>query len=120
GGICYTRQRVMEKGRQISMNLMELLQLVDARLRPLVGADESAVQAVLEEVAAGPRPEGVAPEGGPRVGLASRVVGLQQECRMLREHLQVELTCASRVDVKVSLSGPPFTRPAPTGPNEPD
>src|SRR5262249_47601219 len=110
----------MEKGRQISMNLMELLQLVDARLRPLVGADESAVQAVLEEVAAGPRPEGVAPEGESRVVLASWLVSIEQEGRMLREHPQVEVTCAPRGDVEGSLSCPPFTSPAPTGPNEPD
>jgi hypothetical protein len=43
------------------MNIMELLQMVDARLRPLATTDESELQGLLEEVAAGPRPEGVPP-----------------------------------------------------------
>jgi hypothetical protein len=54
------------------MNLMQLLQLLDERLRPLVGADESALLAVLDEVAAGPWPAGVAPEVEPRAVLAGR------------------------------------------------
>ncbi len=102
------------------MNLMELLQLVDARLRPLAAADERALQAVLEEVVAGPRPEGVGSDVEPRAVLAGRLMEIEQECRMLREHLHVQVTSAARVDVKVSVSGPVRTRPAPVSPNEPD
>ncbi len=60
------------------MNLVELLQLVDARLRPLVTADERALQTVLEEVATGPRPAGVAPEVEPRAVLAGRLVEIER------------------------------------------
>ncbi len=97
------------------MNLMELLLQVDARLRPLVGADESVLQAVVEEVAAGPRPEGIAPEVTSRAVLAGKLVGIETECRMLRERLGVELTFASRVDVKVT-PGPVLPAQAPTEP----
>ena len=103
------------------MNLMELLQRVDTRLRPLAVADESALQAVLEEVAAGPRPTGVAPDVEPRAVLAGRLLEIEEECRLLREHLHVQFTVAARLDVKiVSVSGPPDARSAPAGPNEPD
>jgi hypothetical protein len=102
------------------MNLMELLQLVDARLRPLVVADESALQPVLEEVATGPRPEGVAPDVEPRAVLAGQLVSIETECRMLREHLHVPLTVVGRLEVHVSATGPIGTRPAPAGPSEPD
>jgi hypothetical protein len=98
---------------------MELLQLVDTRLRPLAVADESALEAVIAEVAAGPRPEGVAPDVEPRAVLAGRLVSIEQECRMLREHLHVQLTVSARVDVKVTLSDPDRTGPAPAEPNEP-
>jgi hypothetical protein len=105
----------------MSMNLMELLLQVDARLRQLVGADESALQAVLDEVAAGPRPAGVAPDVEPRAVLAGLLVNIEQKCRMLRKHLHVQLTAAARVDVKiVSVSGPHDASSAPAGPNEPD
>ncbi len=89
------------------MNLMELLLQVDARLRPLVGADESAIQAAVDEVAVGPRPEGIAPEVEPRAVLAGQLVSIEQECRMLRERLGVEITTVARVDVKFVLDSPP-------------
>ncbi len=79
---------------------MELLNLVDERLRPLAVADENALLVVLEEVAAAPRPEGVAPEVEPRAVLASRLVSIETECRMLRDSLHVELTFASRAEWK--------------------
>ena len=97
------------------MNLMELLLQVDARLRPLVGADESELQAVVEEVAAGPRAEGIAPEITPRAVLAGQLVAIEAECRMLRERLGVELTFASRVEVKVT-PGPVLPAQTPTEP----
>ena len=105
------------------MNLMELLQQVDARLRPLAVADESALQAVLEEVAAGPRPEWLAPDVDPRAVLAGQLMNIEQECRMLRDHLHVQLTFAARVDVKVTSLGPVRPGPAPNvpaSPSEPD
>lgn len=102
------------------MNLMDLLQLVDARLRPLAVTDESTLQAVLEEVAAGPRPQGVAPDLEPRAVLAGQLVSIEQECRMLREHLHVELTVAAHVDVSVSGAGPGGTTPEPASSIEPD
>lgn len=89
------------------MNLMELLLQVDARLRPLVGADEHALQAVVEEVTAGPRAEGIAPDVEPRAVLAGQLVSIEAECRMLRERLGVEMTTVARVDVKFALDGPP-------------
>lgn len=105
------------------MNLMELLQQVDARLRPLAVADESALQVVLEEVAAGPRPEWLAPDVEPRAVLAGQLMNIEQECRMLRDHLHVQLTFAARLDVKIVSVGPVHPSPAPdapAGPNEPD
>jgi hypothetical protein len=90
------------------MNLMELLNQVDARLRPLVGAEDDAVQAVVDEVAAGPRPRGVSPDSEPRAVLAGRLVSIEEECRMLRERLGVTLTTVARLDVKfMSVSGSP-------------
>lgn len=97
---------------------MELLLLVDARLRPLVGADESAVQAVIEEVAAEPRPEGVPPEVEPRVVLAGQLVSMENVCHMLREHLHVEFMTVSRVEVRVWALTGLATRPEPADPNE--
>lgn len=95
------------------MNFMELLQLVDARLRLLAVADESALQAVLEEVAAGPRLEGVPPDIEPRVALASRLLEIETECRMLREHLHVQITPAARIEVHItSVGGPNRSVPA--------
>lgn len=102
------------------MNLMELLQQVDERLRPLVGADESALQAVIEEVAAGPRPAGVAPAAEPRAALAGRLMSIEEECRLLREHLHVQLTTVARLDVAVVMHGPSHPRQAPADPNEAD
>jgi hypothetical protein len=102
------------------MNLMELLQLVDARLRPLAVADESALETVLVEVAAGPRPEGVAPEVEPRAVLAGRLYEIEIECRMLREHLHVQLTAVSRIEGSFTSISPVQHRPAPAGPNDPD
>ncbi|HEX6799741.1 MAG TPA: hypothetical protein VF116_18675 [Ktedonobacterales bacterium] len=93
------------------MNLMELLQLVDDRLRPLAVADERALQAVLDgEVAAGPRPQGVAPDVEPRAVLAGRLFGIEQECRMLREHLHVKLDVVAKVKVSIALEQPEDTR----------
>lgn len=85
------------KGSECFMNLMELLQLTDARLRPLVVADEEAIDALLGEVAAGPQPEGIAPEAGPRGILAGRLGEIEAECRLLRKKLQVNLSVATRV-----------------------
>lgn len=92
------------------MNLMELLQLVDDRLRPLAVADERALQAVLDEVAAGPRPQGVAPDVEPRAVLAGRLFGIEQECRMLREHLHVKLDVVAKVKVSITLEQPEDTQ----------
>jgi hypothetical protein len=97
------------------MNLMELLLQVDARLRPLAGADESALREVIAEVAVGPRAEGVAPDVEPRAVLAGQLVSIETECRMLRERLGVELTFVSRVDVKVT-PGPVLPAQTPTEP----
>lgn len=102
------------------MNIMELLQLVDDRLRPMVGADESAVQALLAEVTAGPRPAGVAPNAESRAVLAGQLFGIEQECRMLRDLLHVELTFVSRASVETPVLGPTRPRPTPTDPNTPD
>jgi hypothetical protein len=102
------------------MNLMELLQLVDDRLRPLVGADESALQDILEEVAAGRRPVGVAPDVEPRAILAAQLVSIEEECRLLREHLHVQLTVAARLEIKGFMTGPSRPRSAPASPNEPE
>jgi len=99
------------------MNLMELLQLVDASLRPLAVAKESAVEAVLEEVAAGPRPEGIAPEVEPRAILAGRLKEIEVECRMLREHLNVQFTTVAGV-VAYGMKVTPI--PGPSGPDKPD
>lgn len=92
------------------MNLMELLQMVDDRLRPLAVADEHALQAVLDEVAAGPRPQGVAPDVEPRTVLAGRLFGIEQECRMLREHLHVKLDVMANVKVSIKVEQPEDTR----------
>jgi hypothetical protein len=105
----------------MTMNLMELLQLADARLRPLAVANEDALQAVLEEVAAGPRPEGIAPEVPPRAVLAGRLFEIETECRMLREHLHVQLTTAARVEIKnLTTSGPFRHGPPPASSDELD
>ena len=101
------------------MNLMELLRAVDERLRPLMAADERALQAILEEVAAGPRPAGVAPDVEPRAVLAGRLVSIEEECRLLREHLQAQLTIAARLEIKGVMTGPSRPRSAPASPNEP-
>src|SRR5690349_16116573 len=92
----------MQKARH-TMNLMELLLQVDARLRPLLQADESVFQAAIEEVAAGPRPAGVAPEVEPRAVLAGKLLEVETICRMLQRRLGVEFTGVARVDVKLSL-----------------
>jgi hypothetical protein len=105
----------------MTMNLMELLQLADARLRPLAVANEDALQAVLEEVAAGPRPEGIAPEVAPRAVLAGRLLEIETECRMLREKLHEQFTTASRVESKgLTISGPFRHEPPPAGSDELD
>jgi hypothetical protein len=102
------------------MNLLELLQLVDERLRPLAVADERALEAVLVEVAAGPQPKGVAPEVGPRAILAGRLIEIEQECRMLREHLGVQLTAAASVEAH-GIKVTPVPGPSgPTDTNGPD
>ncbi|HEX8995288.1 MAG TPA: hypothetical protein VF812_04605 [Ktedonobacterales bacterium] len=105
------------------MNIMELLLLVDERLRPLVGADErvfeNALQVILAEVAAGPRQAGVAPDADPRAVLAGQLVDIEEECRMLRERLHVQLTVATRIEVKAHI-GPARPRQEPAPPNEPD
>lgn len=85
------------------MNLMELLQQVDGKLRPLAVADERALQLVLDEVAAGPRPLGVGPDAEPRAVLAGRLFEIEQECRMLREHLHVKLDTVAKVEVSIKL-----------------
>lgn len=100
------------------MNLMELLLQVDGRLRPLVGADESALQAVVDEVATGPRPTGVAPDVESRAILAGQLVSIENECRMLRESLHVELTFASRI-VAHAVIGQPHPKRTPQEPQEP-
>ncbi len=100
------------------MNLIELLQLVDERLRPLVAADENALQAVFEEVAADPRPAGVAPDVDPRSILAGQLVSIEEECRLLRERLHVQLTTAARLEIKVFMTGPSRPRSAPAGSDE--
>ena len=102
------------------MNLMELLQLVDARLRPLATADESVLQGILEEVAAGPRPEGVPPDVAPRAVLAGQLVSIERECRMLLDQLQVQLTPAASLEVHNISVGSVRPRPADAGPNEPE
>lgn len=101
------------------MNIMELLLLVDERLRPLVGAGENALQVILAEVAAGPRQAGVAPDADPRAVLAGQLVDIEEECRMLRERLHVQLTVATRIEVKAHI-GPARPRQEPAPPNEPD
>lgn len=88
------------------MNLMELLLQVDARLRPLVGADENTWQTVLEEAAAGPRRPAIPPEVEPRAMLAGLLLDIETACRMLRESLGVQFTVATRVDVKAVVSRP--------------
>ncbi|HEU0027732.1 MAG TPA: hypothetical protein VFQ25_11510 [Ktedonobacterales bacterium] len=100
------------------MNLMELLLEMDARLRPLVVADESGLQAAIEEVVAGPRRPGIPPEVEPRVMLAGLLNDIETECRMLCDHLGVRLTTVARVDV--SVSGLAGLGPAPAGSNETD
>lgn len=87
------------------MNLMELLLQVDARLRPLVGADEHALQAAVEEVAAGPRAEGIAPDVEPRAVLAGQLVAIEADCQLLRKRLGVEMTTVARIDVKAGRRG---------------
>lgn len=98
------------------MNLMELLLQVDARLGPLIGVDEPTLQVVIDEVAAGPRPTGVAPEVEPQAVLAGQLVEIESECRMLRELLHVELTTVAHLDMHVTL-GTPYQKRTPNAPN---
>ena len=101
------------------MNLMELLQMVDARLRPLAVTDESELQGLLEEVAAGPRPEGVAPEVEPRAVLAGRLHEIEVECQMLRKHLNVQFTTVAKVEITGVTTSGPYHQGSP-GPDDPD
>ncbi|HEX8732778.1 MAG TPA: hypothetical protein VF725_12050 [Ktedonobacterales bacterium] len=101
------------------MNIMELLILVSARLRPLAVADEQALQAMLEEVAAGPPAEGAAPDIAPRLALAGQLIVIEHECRMLREHLHVQLTGAARIEVKSFLAESASAESEPEDQNKP-
>ena len=83
------------------MNLMELLQQVDSRLRPLAVADEQELQAVLDEVAAGPRPQGIAADVEPRVVLAARLLEIETDCRFLRDHLHVQFNIVAKTEMKI-------------------
>lgn len=84
------------------MNLMDLLQQVDDRLKLLVVADEQALQAVLDgEVAAGPRLQGVASDVEPRVVLAATLYEIELECRMLLERLHVQFDVVAKTEVRI-------------------
>lgn len=102
-----------------SMNLMELLLLVDARLRTLAVADENTIQAAIGEVAVGPRPVGVGLDVDPRAVLAGMLAGIEQECRMLRDQLHVQVTFVARSEItSISSSGPVNSGQAPAPPDD--
>lgn len=98
------------------MNLMELLLQVDGRLRPLIGADDATLQALLAEVAAGPLPPGVSPDASPGGVLAGQLHGIEIECHMLLDHLRkrlgIELTAVAKVEMTITQPAA-FSEPPP-------
>jgi hypothetical protein len=83
-----------------TMNLMELLLQVDEGIRSLVGVDEATIQAVLAEVAQGPRRPGLAPEVDDRMMLAGLLNSIAVECGMVRDRLGWDVTAVAHIDVQ--------------------